>query len=232
MLQKATETQQLQGLLSCRGGACISHLLFADDTLLFCESRTRECQNLLSILAQYEVASGQAINWQKTTLFFSQNTSPAVKEEIQSLWGAQVMHDCEKYLGLPMVGGKSKVGTFKEIQERIANRVLGWKEKHILKAGREVLTKAVAHAISTYSMSLFKIPRTVCDGINLVLVKYWWGQARNEKKIHWIRWDKLCSSKNKGGLGFWDIHAFNLAMLAKQSWWLIHGTHSLFYRVY
>ena len=62
MLQKATETQQLQGLLSCRGGARISHLLFADDTLLFCESRTRECQNLLSILAQYEVASGQAIN--------------------------------------------------------------------------------------------------------------------------------------------------------------------------
>ena len=95
-----------------------------------------------------------------------------------------------------------------------------------------MLTKAVAQAISTYSMSLFKIPRTVCDGINLVLVKYWWGQARNEKKIHWIRWDKLCSSKNKGGLGFWDIHAFNLAMLAKQSWWLIHGTHSLFYRVY
>ena len=34
-----------------------------------------------------------------------------------------------------MVGGKSKVGTFKEIQERIANRVLGWKEKHISKAG-------------------------------------------------------------------------------------------------
>ena len=175
MLHKAIETRQLQGLLSCRGGVRISHLLFADDTLLFCEACTRECQNLLSILAQYEVASGQAINWQKTTLFFSQNTSPAVKEEIQSLWGAQVMHDCEKYLGLPMVGGKSKVGTFKEIQERIANRVMGWKEKHISKAGRDVLIKTVAQAISTYSMSLFKIPRTVCDGINSVLAKYWWG---------------------------------------------------------
>ena len=33
-------------------------------------------------------------------------------------------------------------------------------------------------------------------------------------------------------MGFWDLHAFNLAMLAKQAWRLIHNTHSLFYRVY
>lgn len=105
MLQKAIETRQLQGLLPCRGGVSISHLLFADDTLLFYEARTRECQALLSILSQYEATFGQAINRQKTTLFFSCNTSPAVKEEIWSLLGAQVINDYEKYLGLPMVGG-------------------------------------------------------------------------------------------------------------------------------
>ena len=75
-----------------------------------------------------------------------------------------------------MVGGKSKVGTFKEIQEHITNRVMGWKEKNISKVGREVFIKIVAQAISTYSMSLFKIPRIVCDGINSILAKYWWGQ--------------------------------------------------------
>ena len=45
------------------------------------------------------------------------------------------MEDCEKYLGLPMVGGKSKVNTFKDLREKITNRVLGWKEKYIFKAG-------------------------------------------------------------------------------------------------
>ena len=98
--------------------------------------------------------------------------------------GAQIMTDCEKYLGLPMVGGKSKVGTFKEILERITKWVMGWKEKYILKASKEILIKTVAQAIPTYSMSIFRIPKAMCDSINSVLAKYWWGQMLSEKKIH------------------------------------------------
>ena len=60
---------------------------------------------------------------------------------------------------------------------------MGWKEKTISKAGRDILIKTVAQAIPTYSMSIFKFPKKVCDDINSVLAKYWWGQTRNEKKI-------------------------------------------------
>ena len=59
------------------------------------------------------------------------------------------MTNCERYLGLPMVEGKSKVSTFREVQERVTKRVMGWKEKHISKVGREVLIKTVAQAIPT-----------------------------------------------------------------------------------
>ena len=54
------------------------------------------------------------------------------------------MNNYEKHLNLPMVGGKSKVGMFKELQERITKNVIGWKEKTISKAGRETLIKSVA----------------------------------------------------------------------------------------
>ena len=107
------------------------------------------------------------------------------------------MADYEKYLGLPMMGGKSNVSTYKELQEMVTKRVMGWKEKHISKARREVLIKTVAQAIPIYSMSLFKIPKTICDGINSVLSNYWWGKTRNEKKIYWINWGKLCGLKKK-----------------------------------
>ena len=116
--------------------------------------------------------------------------------------GAQIITGCEKYLGLPMVGGKSKFSTFKELQEKVIKRVMGWKEKHISKAGREVLIKTIAQVIPTYSMSIFKIPKLVCDGINSTLFKYWWGQTRDEKKIHWINWGRLCTLKGREEWGF------------------------------
>jgi len=216
MIRKAKEARNLQGVLSSNGGVYLSHLLFTDDSLIFCQATMEECQRLLAILKQYEAASGQAINRQKTTLFFSRNTRIDVKQHIRNMMGARIMEDCEKYLGLPMASRKSKVNTFKDLQEKITRRVMGWKEKLISKAGREILIKTVAQAISTYSMCIFKIPKTLCDTINSTMAKYWWGQTEKEKKIHWINWKKLCSSKAKGGMGFRDIQAFNLALLAKQ----------------
>lgn len=138
------------------------------------------------------------------------------------------MTDCEKYLGLPMIGGKSKISTFKELQERITKRVNGWKEKYISKAGQEILIKTTAQAIPTYSMSLFRIPKIVCDSINSALSKYWWGQTWSEKMVHWINWRRQCKAKTKEGIGFKDINAFNLAMIAKQAQRLIMEMQSLF----
>ena len=135
-------------------------------------------------------------------MFFSRNIKPEVKVAIQGMVGAKIMENCEKYLGLPMVGGKSKVNTFKELGEKITRRVMRWKEKYISKAGREILIKTVAQAIPTYTMRIFKIPKVLCDIINSTLTKYWWGQTKDEKKIHWINWKKLCTPKKNDGMGF------------------------------
>ena len=83
------------------------------------------------------------------------------------------MSNTEKYLGLPIVSGKSKVNSFKELQEKITKKVMGWKEKFISKASCEILIKTVAQSIPTYSIGLFKIPKSICDNINSILSKNW-----------------------------------------------------------
>ena len=64
----------IRGVSSCPAGPRVSHLLFADDSLVFCTATISECVRIQSLLYQYEQASRQSVNRGKTDIFFSSNT--------------------------------------------------------------------------------------------------------------------------------------------------------------
>ncbi|GAV78934.1 hypothetical protein CFOL_v3_22399 [Cephalotus follicularis] len=127
--------------------------------------------------------------------------------------------------------GRSRKAMFQTIKDRVWAKLQGWKEKLLSKAGREVLIKVVTQAIPTYAMGVFKLLLCLCEDLNRMVSNFWWGQQSDASKIHWIAWQKLCQPKSKGGLGFRDLRAFNLAMLAKQGWKLEKEEDSLCFKI-
>ncbi|KAK3225712.1 hypothetical protein Dsin_005574 [Dipteronia sinensis] len=67
----------------------------------------------------------------------------------------------DKYLGLPTLVGRNKLLTFNEIKERVWKKVCSWKGDLFSFGGKEVLIKAVAQAIPTYTMSIFQLPKGI-----------------------------------------------------------------------
>ena len=78
-----------------------------------------ECANVLKFLEPYEGASGQKVNKNKITLFFSKSTLDDIKSNIKQALGVQEILQYEKYLGLPSLVGKGKNSSYNYIKERV-----------------------------------------------------------------------------------------------------------------
>ncbi|KAH9768956.1 reverse transcriptase domain-containing protein [Citrus sinensis] len=230
LLQQVEQQRLIHGL-SFGKELKISHLLFTNDSLVFCRASVADCTKLKMILDCYSMASGQIFNFEKSSFFLSGNVQQAQATAIGNIFHLNIVSRHENYLGLPAMVGRKRSGFFNDIKLKVLNKISSWQYKFFSCGGKEVLIKAAVQAIPAFAMSVFKIPLGICEDIQRIVANFWWGSNRERRSIHWSKWEKMSQAKCKGGMGFRDYASFNQALLAKQGWRIQQCPDSLVARV-
>ncbi|KAL4347498.1 hypothetical protein GQ457_17G013380 [Hibiscus cannabinus] len=226
-LSTEQEAGRIKGIHASQQGPRINHLFYADDSIVFVWNFVHKVSRLKEVLNIFTTSSGQRINFDKSTIFFSPNTSTAHRRKISSVLGISEVFDPDIYLGVPLKIGKNKTDTFGFVNEMVDKRIDGWTKRLLSFGGREIFLKSVAQALPQYIMSCYLLPRTVTNRITSSMRKFWWTGKTNKQGWPLMAWDRICSPKNVGGLGLRDLRCFNLALLRKQLWRFLTRPDSL-----
>lgn len=119
LIQKAAKRSDIHGVSICRNGPKLIHLLFTNDSLLFCKATTQECEKVMEILSSYEKVLGKKLNRDKIALFFSKSTPSDVQRQIMETLEVSELKQYEEYLGLPAMVGKNKRASFDKLKQRV-----------------------------------------------------------------------------------------------------------------
>ncbi|KAJ9173618.1 hypothetical protein P3X46_016735 [Hevea brasiliensis] len=169
----------------------------------------KQCLNL------YQAASEQQVNFQKSEIYLSKNSTDEAKALVAGLLDVKIIDAPRKYLGLLSIVGHSK-------KEVFMGRVI------MSRAGKEILLKTVVQAIPNYLMTLFLLPLDICDAVEKAMNRFWWRSGGNEGTgMHWYSWHNLCHRKEDGGISFHSLRQFNIALLAKTGWSLLTRPNAL-----
>ena len=219
MLDKELRQRNLCGIRTSRSGPIITHVMYADDIILFSKASKNDATTINHILNKYCLWSGQQVNREKSGILFSKHTQSNTRRSLKSILHMRSIKKDTTYLGAPLLLSRAPARDFSYLHSKLEAKLTGWRTKCLSWAGRRTLICSVAQSIPNYSMSTFSIPKKVCDNLDSLSRRFWWNPKKLEGHfLAWRAWDKHCYPKSQGGLGFKKAKDFNNALFAKLAW--------------
>lgn len=221
-LNQAIDNDTIQPYKTLNRADIISHLLFADDILLFTNGDKESMSNLINLINKFCSISGEQLNPSKSQIVFSTAIDDAHRLNICMETGFANTTLPITYLGAPLYKGRTLVQYFHYLIDKVRKRICGWAKRLLSMGGRAEIVRSVLNAMSIHAMFTLPVPLTVIDKLISVMASFLWDSG-SEKRHHWISWSRICTPWENGGLNIRHprlmLHAFH----SKRAWEAITG---------
>uniref|UniRef100_A0A2N9ERP6 Reverse transcriptase domain-containing protein n=1 Tax=Fagus sylvatica TaxID=28930 RepID=A0A2N9ERP6_FAGSY len=200
MLRRSVERGFIKGFQVGRdlqSSVCVSHLLYADDTILFCDANPEQLLYIRMVLTCFEAVIGLKVNMTKSEMvpIGEVPNLSAMAELLYCRIGSLPL----QYLRMPLGAAYKALEIWNPIIEKVERQLAGWQKMYLSKGGRLTLLKSTLSSLPTYYLSLFPIPVNVAKRIESLQRNFLWGGMGEEQKLHLVAWDKVCSPIPQGG---------------------------------
>jgi hypothetical protein len=144
----------------------VSHLLYADDTILFCDAHPEQLLYIRMVLTCFEAVTGLKVNMTKSEMvpIGEADGLSALADLLYCHIGSLPL----QYLGMPLGASYKALAIWNPIIEKNDRRLAGWKKIYLSKGGHLTLLKSTLSSLPMYYISLFPIPISVAKRIECI----------------------------------------------------------------
>jgi hypothetical protein len=177
MLEGAAVAGHIHGVSPQLVAGGVTHLQYADDTLILVQNDPIDLMNLKFLLLCFESMSGLKINFAKSEAF----VIGADEEEQRS---AAFMLNCKlgklpmTYLGLPIDAMKLPIAAFQPLMHRVAKKVDPWLGMNSSSGGRGILIESSLSGLPLYSMSFYLLQDGIHSSFDKARSRFFWGKRQ------------------------------------------------------
>lgn len=199
----------------------LSHLIFADDLLIFCRGDIHSVSAIKCSLDLFAPGSGLHANSTKTGLYLG-GIHPDVAQDIINYTGFVRETFPFRYLGIPLNASRLTLDICAPLLDLISSKIHSWSTHLLSYAGRLQLVNSVIFGILNFWCSPFLLPTTLLNEISKLCRRFFWNYGLHDRKLIFLSWDRICKPKSEGGFNVKEMLSWNKALACKLIFKLIN----------
>lgn len=110
------------------------------------------------------------------------------------------------------------------VSAKTEKRLGTWQCEYLSSGGKSTLIDSCLSSIPMYTMGVYQLYEGNYQALDTARSRFYWQGTGKKRKYHMIKWEALMNRpKELGGLGFLDVRAMNVCLLAKRVYRLERG---------